>query len=214
MFVAGHLVGYIPSATAMAISIPTQFIAGTAIELQRRQRTNSFLDQMNEKLFKPHGLYALIMCYNNQQQKPGVTHGFVDINQQTTKLIAQYDQPESGSTMSKVKNQIRNQSGMTYGEEQMAEAAPLVYPDLDDAADDVEKQTTTKDVLKTRQKFLADYYDRRAQAQYVSTPNLPSQLSSPELQIEVSLSMSPTGLRKSGFISNYPRTAEVRFPFR
>ena len=199
IFVAGHLVGYIPSVTATAIAIPTQVIAGTAIEFQRRQRTNSFLDQMNDRLFKPHGLYALIMCYNDQEQKAGVTHGFVDIDQQTTKLIAQYDHPEDASTMTKARNQIRNQSGMTYGEEQMAEAAQLIYPDLDDAADDAEKQTTTKGILKSKQKFLADYYDRRAQAQYVSIHNLKSKDANMSLSDHVHSRPTKTRIHPWGF---------------
>lgn len=50
----------------------------------------------------------------------------------------------------------------THGDLEMPEAAPLVFPALDEASD-AEKQNT----MKRAGKFIADYYDRRARATYV-----------------------------------------------
>lgn len=51
----------------------------------------------------------------------------------------------------------------------MPEAAPLVFPDLDSLADGTSKEETKKsDKIKSSKAFVADYMDRRAQAQYAS----------------------------------------------
>src|SRR5215469_9266714 len=48
VFVAAGIVGMVPSVYVMAVSTAVQFAAGTAPELQRRYRANTFLDQLNE----------------------------------------------------------------------------------------------------------------------------------------------------------------------
>lgn len=64
---------------------------------------------------------------------------------------------------------MRLSSGKTYGQLELPEAAPLIFPALDRVADDestdgIKKQTR----MKSSQKFVADYFDRRAQARYAA----------------------------------------------
>lgn len=57
-------------------------------------------------------------------------------------------------------------SAKTYGEIEMPEAAPLIYPGLDGVAD-VDGNGKPKGGFKKTGEFLANYYDKRAQAKYV-----------------------------------------------
>ncbi len=115
---------------------------------------------MNDKLFRPHGLFCLIMTYKPNQK---ASHEQVDISQTIAKSLTPSD--------SKVREQLKGlklSSGKTYGELEMPESAPLIFPALDAAAaaegEDGKKQST----LNKSSKFVANYLDRRAQASYVS----------------------------------------------
>jgi hypothetical protein len=113
-------------------------------------RTNKHIDTMNEKLFKPRGLYAMIMTY-----KPESTSAdeVVDLNQNITKVVgARYD--GHGSKLSQ-------SSGKTYSDLQLPQAAPLIFPELD-ALPEGEKESA----FKRCGHFLGDYFDRRAQARF------------------------------------------------
>ena len=64
---------------------------------------------------------------------------------------------------------MRLSSGKTYGEMELPEAAPLIFPALDRVAEDNSAEGVKKqNKLKSKQKFVADYFDRRAQAQYAA----------------------------------------------
>lgn len=62
-------------------------------------------------------------------------------------------------------------TGKTYGERELPQAAALIFPALD-ALPEVEKQNR----LSTSKGFIVDYYDRRAQAIFVSLPIFQSPL--------------------------------------
>lgn len=135
------------------------------MEVQRRTRTNSFLDRMNNEFFKPRGLYCLIMTYDPDST---ASHERVDI----TKTISSSMTPASSKTRQTFKN-MRLSSGKTYGELELPEAAPLIFPALEDLADDTSADAEKKkSKMKSSQKFVADYFDRRAQATYIAeNPN-------------------------------------------
>lgn len=150
----------VPSVTAMITSTVIQVAVGAAKEVQSRGRANSFLDDMNQKLFQPRGLYCLVMAFKPDAERP-VTAGQVTIGD----LIAKYSQPAESKvkgTMSK----LRVSSGKTYGELEMPEAAPLIFPALDQMAVGADGKKPNK--LKRGGEFVANYMDRRAQATYVS----------------------------------------------
>lgn len=155
VFISAGIVGFAPSVTATIVSTIVQVAAGTAIEIQKRQRTNTFLDQMNEQMFKPRGLYAMIMAYDPHAERP------VDVRQMNQNEITAKRDNHDGSQW---KNQLKATSGTTYGETELPESAPLIFPALDEVAELQDKQQTGK--WKSSQKFVQDYYDKRAHLSY------------------------------------------------
>jgi hypothetical protein len=155
--ISAGIAGMAPSVIAMAVTTAVQIAAGTAKEIQSRHRANSFLDEMNEKLYKPRGLYALVMSFKPDADRP-VSSGDFDLNS----MIAKYTQ-SSGSKLKDTGKNLRLTSGKTYGEMELGEVAPLIFPALEDIAANAEDQGK----MKKARKFVADYVDKRAQATYV-----------------------------------------------
>ncbi len=115
---------------------------------------------MNDKLFRPHGLFCLIMTYKPEQK---ASHEQVDISKTIAKSITPSD--------SKVREQLKGlklSSAKTYGELEMPESAPLTFPALDAAAVSTDQEGKKQSQFKNSSKFVANYLDRRAQASYVS----------------------------------------------
>lgn len=101
----------------------------------------------------------MILTY---KPEASATHASVDI----TKAISSYDGPATSSMKANLRN-LRLSSGKTYGELEMPEAAPLIFPALDALQDSTNEASVQKqNKLKSSQKFVADYFDRRAQAKY------------------------------------------------
>lgn len=116
---------------------------------------------MNDEFFKPRGLYCLIITYKPES---ATQHETLDINQ----AISSHMTPAEGK-MKAFGQSMRVSSGKTYGELELPEAAPLVFPALDlVAADTSAEGVTKKNRLKNSQRFVSDYLDRRAQATYAA----------------------------------------------
>ena len=116
---------------------------------------------MNNEFFRPHGLYCLILTYKPESS---ATHASVDI----TQAIHSSMTPKESSMKQTFKN-LRLSDGKTWGELQMPESAPLIFPALESLVDPTtpgEVQKSNK--LKSTGKFFADYADRRAQAKYAA----------------------------------------------
>ena len=128
-------------------------VVHTSVELSRRQyvkyESNKYLDEMNEKFFKPHGLYALVMAY--QPESDEIVQE-VDMNTNVLTSIASRE----GAHHSR----FANFSGKTR-EVEIPESAPLVFPELD-ALPESEKEN----VFKRGGKNLGNYFDHRAQASF------------------------------------------------
>ena len=155
VFLSAGVVGLVPEPVAQITSTVIQFAAGAAIYLQSTQRTHSFLDEMNDKLFKPRGLYALIMKYIPQGTRP-ISVQQADLHT----MIGKEDAPHKSYQNFRAVN-----AGRSYGAIEMPDSAPLVFPDLDEVA---RTQDPAKaDKLKSRMAFVTEYYDKRAQASYV-----------------------------------------------
>ncbi|KAI5459053.1 hypothetical protein BGZ63DRAFT_426360 [Mariannaea sp. PMI_226] len=200
IMVAATVAGFVPEVATQIVSTVVSVAAGTAKELQNRYRRNTFLDRVNQDLFMPRGLYAMVMTFKDElpgQQQGGplsrlsssVGAAFfkserLDINQ----TAAKYSNPDP--EMSKMKQKlkdIRLTSGKTYTQLELPEAAALTYPTLDRAA---EKQleaegkgkepekSSMKDQWKSAGNFVQDYFDRKAQAAY-ETQNQGSSLAVP-----------------------------------
>ncbi|KAI9692940.1 MAG: hypothetical protein M1822_004935 [Bathelium mastoideum] len=159
VMMAAGIAGFAPSVIAQAVSLAVQIAAGTASEIQVRNRANFYLNQMNEKLFKPRGLYALVMGFDPDATKP-VSYGRIDL---ATQSIAKYDL--QGNQQSKWKQfgmNLRQTSGTTQGEIEMPECAPLVFPSIDAAAGDKEKMSK----MQRTGNWLNNYFDKQSQAKY------------------------------------------------
>lgn len=186
---AGGIVGLVPELASQVVGAVAQVIAGTARELQSRYRQNTFLDHVNEALFMPRGLYALVMAFKEDTPNDGKRKGpqtslagaagksmfsqeRLDINQ-TVDKYSRADETMSG--MRKKTKDVRLFSGQTVGEVELPEAAALVYPDLDRIADkdlaSKEDAEGIKEKWKGAGKWVQDYLDRRAQVAYVRSPH-------------------------------------------
>lgn len=108
---------------------------------------------MNEHSFKSRGLYALVMSY-----KPNSKPASEDVD-----FAAHVDDAITSSKEGGIAN-FRSSSGKAHGKSEMPwECAPLVFPELD-KADDSQKVNA----LRRAGQFTKDYYDHRAQAEFVS----------------------------------------------
>jgi hypothetical protein len=182
IMIAAGIAGMVPDPIAMAVTTAVQVAAGIGQEIQTRARTNNFLEKINEELFKPAGLYAMIVKYKSDAEvaksgnsllaRFGVSGEKVDLS--TNQVIAKYARTKSDeSTGSQSKSMgermqnLRLASGSTKGTTNIPEAAPLIFPAIDKAVAK-EGEESFKEKAKDTHGFLADYMDRRAQVKYVS----------------------------------------------
>jgi hypothetical protein len=157
-------------------------VAATARELQVRRRGNNFLDRVNQEIFMPRGLFAMVMAFKNEipPNKNGVrkvTTAFgqilmimpekMDIDNERLgpdEAAAKYSNPDPEMSKSKKEYQkYRLTSGETHGIMELPNAAPLIYPDLDRLAAEGDEGAPKK------AGWVADYMDRRMQTIFVST---------------------------------------------
>lgn len=108
---------------------------------------------MNEKFFKPHGLYALVMAYD--PESPDLIET-ADMNTSVLSSIASRDGLHNGKKPSK----FANAAGKTR-EIEIPESAPLVFPGLD-ALGEGEKLNA----FQRSGHRLGEYFDRRAQVKF------------------------------------------------
>ncbi|KAI6909417.1 hypothetical protein D0869_03447 [Hortaea werneckii] len=181
--VSAGIAGFAPSVIAMAVTTAVQIAAGVGEEIQARQRTNEFLDRMNDELFKPAGLFAFIMKYQTDAEvsaanskRPGLVTQFIPkpqvVDLSSNQIVAKYyrsasdDSDTHDRSMTDRLKDIRLASGTTQGSIRMPEAAPLIFPDLDKALVEDGVEDTFKSKTADAKAFLADYIDRRAHFRY------------------------------------------------
>ncbi|EMF16765.1 uncharacterized protein SEPMUDRAFT_76291 [Sphaerulina musiva SO2202] len=179
------IAGLAPSVIAIAICAAAQVAASVGAEVQSRARTNDFLDRMNEELFKPAGLYCMIVKYKSDadmQQKSSslinlIRAERVDVTT-TNQTIAKYTRttasgdgdPTRTSMSMSMSNRIQNlrlASASTRGTAMLPDSAPLIFPDIDHTVAQAGPETF-KDKTHDAKKFLAHYLDRRAQMDQAS----------------------------------------------
>lgn len=160
ILLATAVVGMVPSTVVMATTAAINAVVIPAQIAQTRYRTNSFLDEANERLFKPRGLYAMIVAFRADADRP-VEARALDVNA----VLAKYGSAEgSGSKFKDGARKLRFSSAKTYGEAELPVAADLVFPGLEEEEGDEE----AKKKMKATNKWLADYQDRRAQAKFLA----------------------------------------------
>jgi hypothetical protein len=176
--VAANVVGMVPSVITMAISMAASTSARAAIETQGRYRTNTYLDQINIRLFNPRNLHCVIMTF-----QPSSSQNIIDVslhsNSTTTTALTQ-----NMAHASKL-GKLQGSAGTSHGEPAIPAAAPLIYPSIDAAASlaSQHNQPPTEpqqNALKRSSAFLKDYLDRRAAAEYAGTHGSASKLALPD----------------------------------
>ncbi|KAF2157638.1 hypothetical protein K461DRAFT_289938 [Myriangium duriaei CBS 260.36] len=171
------IAGFAPSLIAMGVCMGVQVLASVGAEAQSRQRTNTFLDQMNNELFRPHGLYAMIIKYRPDPENNDLMQAET-MDMSTNSIISKY-MPSGKSSRLKT---FRSSSGITKGAAALPQAAPLIFPDVDHAVALDGGKETLKSRARDAKYFLNEYMDRRAQIKYTaSDPH--SALNLPEGQL-------------------------------
>jgi hypothetical protein len=132
------------------------FAVHATVEVSRRQyiqyESNKYLDEMNEKFFKPHGLFALVMAYKPESDE---LIQDIDMNTHVVKSIATRE-----TEGHRLRNKFANSAGHAH-EFEIPESAPLIFPELD-ALPEGEKEGA----FKRGGKNLANYFDHRAQVKF------------------------------------------------
>lgn len=119
----------------------------------------------------PAGLYAMVIVC---KQDPSVTGGtqlsIETVNLENAKNVSKWGLPgdDPASKSSKLMRPIRIASGKTNVDEMPLEIAPLIYPGLDDMVNrpELNRDESFKERIMRNKDFVADYFDRRAQADF------------------------------------------------
>lgn len=177
----------------MAISTSIQTLAGAAIVTQSRHRTNTFLDEINNHFFRPRGLYAMLMSYKPSRTK--FSSAPTDISHSIVKSA------DVEGLTNKFTNNLKFSAGKSHGEVEMPESAPLIFPALDAAMSDQNPEAAAKkqNAFKKSGKFIAEYMDRRAQAEY-NAENPDSTLTVPQERHFASRYSDPNHPANSGHL--------------
>lgn len=180
ILIAGNMVGFVPSISAMVASILVQTTATAAIALQSRSRTNTFLDDINEHFFRPRGLFVLLIKYKGSRSRWSSEP--LDISHAVTTSGQSANAPNSGNTAAKLKQNLKYASGTLHGAMEIPECAPLIYPAIDKAAakeaspgtsdednnSNPDEKSKRPSAFKRSSNFVNDYLDRRAHAAFQS----------------------------------------------
>ena len=98
------------------------------------------------------------MKYDPNQE---ASHEKVDITSTILKTLT-----SSTSSTKQRMNKFKSAAGKSYGELEMPQAAPLIFPALD-RVEDLDENGKAKSGMKKTGEFMANYFDKRAQATYV-----------------------------------------------
>ncbi|KAM5349135.1 hypothetical protein ACJ41O_008958 [Fusarium nematophilum] len=139
----------------MVVGIAIQVSVMAAKDTQNRTRTNTFLSKANDEFFRPRNLYCLIMTYSPDTDEP----------HEETNVCSTIATSLNPSTSQKLYGKLRESSGKTYGEVELPEAAPLVFPVLDES--DIQKEGS-KAKMEDAQDYVREYFDKRAQAKFAA----------------------------------------------
>ncbi|KAL6716600.1 hypothetical protein ACLMJK_006167 [Lecanora helva] len=155
---------FIPHGIGNAVDFVIQQATKIAMELQARERTSKFLQKINEEFFRPRGLFCLVMTWN-----PHSVHRVEQVN--LTTIIEARSHPQIG--LAGFQSKYRTSDGNTFGEFEFPEVAPLVFPALDNLASQTSPDAiTAKQKIAKRMKYVAEYWDKRATAEFAGkNPN-------------------------------------------
>ncbi|KAJ9616959.1 hypothetical protein H2200_000679 [Cladophialophora chaetospira] len=172
---------FAPGVIAMAVTTSVQLASTAGAELQRRYRTNAYLDKTNEELFHPRNLHCMIMTFKPEASGTAVLNfdadGSSSAGPSTTLARFGCSISNRSSDMGRGNGggMFRTSDGVTEGGLALPQAAYLVYPGPSpaEASSDVDEnrlpRAQKESSWKSTGKLLADYKDRRAQAKFAAT---------------------------------------------
>ncbi|KAF1974683.1 hypothetical protein BU23DRAFT_579478 [Bimuria novae-zelandiae CBS 107.79] len=197
---AGNAGFAIPAhAAGFGVGVAVQIVTAIVMELKgRSQSIKRILEEAEDGFFRPRGLYCLVMSFDNTHESALTEDDLIHNAHQ-----ASIDK----SGLKKYTSKLRSNDGVS---EPVAflEAAPLVFPELDWLAENgsVEQRKKLGGYVKFR-KFVADYFDRRAEADYVPaapTRGFASRYGDPS----DATNLSPLSLATHGLVP-YSRSAHL-----
>lgn len=142
---AASVAAMAPPTIAMAVTIDVSRAAGMGPETPTGYRVNNYLDRMNEKLFQPLHLYAMIVGYKPDDEllrrangRQGSLSTLIRSDHanfsRTTESMPLYNRPEDAKgqyDMSEHMQRVQLQEKSTRGLAQNPQTAPLVFPGVD-----------------------------------------------------------------------------------
>jgi hypothetical protein len=157
---AGAATGAVPSAIAAGVGLAVQVTAGIYKEVQSRKVQNEYLLKMNDELFRPRGLYCLVMAYApaKHPDKSAVR----DNGGPVGGTVVQRHDSTSG--------RFRSNDGVTEVID-IAASAELIYPNSEDAAEDEleqEEESSWKSGFLKMMDKSNERKDYKAQVKYVN----------------------------------------------
>ncbi|KAL5406928.1 hypothetical protein PMIN03_007479 [Paraphaeosphaeria minitans] len=161
----------IPGPIVMGVTTAVSIAAEAGCELQGRAKSNTFLDKMNKDVFMPAGLYAMVViCKQDASVTGGIQLSMETVNFENAKIVSKWGLPgdDPASKSAKFTRPIRLASGKANVDEMPLEIAPLIYPGLDDMVKrpELKRDESFKERMMRNKEFVADYFDRRAQANF------------------------------------------------
>ncbi|PQE19357.1 FAD binding domain protein [Rutstroemia sp. NJR-2017a BVV2] len=142
----------VPSAIihVAAIAVHVSIEAGRRAYMSNAQ--NKYLDTMNTTLFKPHGLYAMLMTWKPDPHSSSII-STIDLNAQLLSAVAAREVHQ--------RSNLHATSGKTVGQAQMPESAELVFPLLESAGE--EEKTNA---MKRAGHWVSEWRDRRTRGRF------------------------------------------------
>ncbi|KAG4439297.1 hypothetical protein IFR05_005230 [Cadophora sp. M221] len=150
----------LPIPEVIAIDMACFIAIETATSVQNRTRGNNLLSKFNAQFFQPRGLFCLLMTLNPGTETTGAEELAISSIVSRAR-ISLYE--------NKVKQTAHNlrRSDGTTSDVTIPQAAPLIFPSLDELAEQRdEKSKKKKDSLKAASEFVDRYLDKRAVAKY------------------------------------------------
>jgi hypothetical protein len=163
----------VPSTICIAVSASVGTVNQVAQELHRNYKTNQFLDKVNQALFMPRGLFAMVMAYNPDKPDEAILRVDTSVDATSTALYKTLTTGDESSNLKQKFRRLRKSSGKST-DLTFPECAPLIYPSLDLVAQSNELTNTKSGPLSInlRSPVVQDYLDRRAQAEFAqNNPN-------------------------------------------
>jgi hypothetical protein len=108
---------------------------------------------MNNTLFKPHGLYAMLMTWKPSSNSSSII-STIDLNAKLLSAVAAREVHQ--------RSNLHSTSGKTVGQAQMPESAELVFPLLESASE--EEKTNA---MKRAGHWVSEWRDRRTRGKFV-----------------------------------------------